>query len=75
MSTLITKLRPLVVFDANDRTHRQYFNQFLKTQTWGKCPVRFVVSDSESSNIIGVIQRQLSLYYTDIEFNKRKKER
>jgi hypothetical protein len=37
--------------------------------------VRFVVSDSESSNIIGVIQRQLSLYYTDIEFNKRKKER
>lgn len=75
MSTLITKLRPLVVFDASNRTHRQYFNEFLKTQSWGKCPVRFTVDDSESNNIVSVMQRQVSLYYTDLEFNKRKKER
>ena len=72
MSTLYTKLRPIVVFDAENKQHRQHFYQFLKTKSWGNCPVRFTVGEGECSNIVGVMQRQLALYYTSREFDSKK---
>ena len=54
--------RPFVAFDAGNKQHRRYYAEFVKHNTWGKCPVRFVVPD-DFGDLVTMIQRQLVAWY------------
>jgi hypothetical protein len=69
MSRLAFIGRPWVAFDANNKHHRQQFAQFQRLGTWGKCPVRFIVSD-DHGDLITMIQRRLIEYYVGKEFSQ-----
>jgi hypothetical protein len=60
--------RPLVAFDAYNKEHRKHYYDFRQTQSWGKCPVRFIVPDESGWDLISMIQRQLLEFYVDREF-------
>ncbi len=62
--------RPFVAFDATNKLHREYYAQFVREQTWGKCPVRFVVPD-DFGDLITMIQRQLVTWYVENEFPQK----
>ena len=59
--------RPFVQFDAKNKQHREWFNHFQATRSWGSCPVRFILAEA-SSNLITQIQRELVDYYVHNEF-------
>ena len=71
MSRLSLYGRPWVVFDAKNRDHRQWFAEFNKSCSWGRCPVRFVVNDAHG-DLITQIQRELIQFYVDKEFGTEK---
>ena len=72
MSTLLFNGRPWTVFDAHNKLHRQWFAEFQRDRTWGRCPVRFI-SDDAAGDLLTMIQRRLIDYYTAKEFGSRKK--
>ena len=61
--------RPWVIFDPYNKQHRSWFHEFQRFNTWGRCPVRFVVAD-DGGDLVGMMQRQLVQYYVDKEFSK-----
>ena len=64
-------MRPTISFDPTNRQHRQWFADFQKTRTWGRCPVRFAVpSDSFGGDLVAMIQKILLAYYVTREFKK-----
>lgn len=67
MSVLELSGRPYTVFNPANKEHRRYYNQFVKTASWGKCPVRFVVPE-DHGDLITMIQRSLVKYYVEREF-------
>lgn len=69
MSRLAFIGRPWVAFDENNKQHRQWYTEFVKHGTWGRCPVRFIVSD-DHGDLLTMIQRRLNKYYTEKEFGK-----
>lgn len=69
MSSLIVNSRPWVVFDATNKQHRRWFSDFQRDRTWGKCPVRFIVTDDQG-DLLTLIQRKLIAYYTEKEFSR-----
>jgi hypothetical protein len=70
MSRLSFIGRPWVAFDANEKQHRVWFNEFQKSGTWGRCPVRFIVSE-DHGDLLTMIQRSLLKYYVDQEFKQK----
>lgn len=58
-----------MVFDPANRKHRQYYYDFVRTTSWGTCPVRFVVPE-DHGDLVTMIQRSLIIYYTDKEFDR-----
>lgn len=72
MSQLALHGRPWVVFNATNTEHRKWYADFVRTGTWGRCPVRFVVPE-DHNNLITMIQRKLVEYYVQQEFKKRKR--
>jgi len=66
-NTLILKSRPLVSFDANNKEHRRYYRDFLDANSWGTCPVRFIVED-QKGDLISYINDQMLEYYMRREF-------
>jgi len=71
MSRLAFIGRPWVAFEATDAQHRAWFAEFQKLGTWGKCPVRFIISD-DHGDLITMIQRRLIEYYVGKEFGPTK---
>ena len=67
MSRLAFVGRPWVAFDERNRQHRKWYAEFVKHGTWGRCPVRFIVSD-DHGDLLTMIQRRLNKYYTEKEF-------
>jgi hypothetical protein len=67
MSVLELSGRPYVVFDPENKDHRHYYYQFVKTARWGNCPYRFLVPD-DHGDLITMIQRSLVNYYVETEF-------
>jgi hypothetical protein len=62
-------LRPRVIFDASNKTHRAHYAKFLKERTWGSCPIRFEVVDERlNNNLAFAMQRLLAEYYLTEEF-------
>jgi hypothetical protein len=75
MSRLEFYNRPLVAFDANNKEHRHFYAEFVKTSSWGSCPVRFIVTEDHGGDLISMIKNRLINYYVEREFqiNKKKK--
>ena len=69
MSVLHFKSRPWVAFEATDKQHRRWFAEFQSPQTWGRCPVRFLIAD-EQGDLVTMIRRRLIDYYVKKEFVK-----
>jgi hypothetical protein len=69
MSRLAFIGRPWVAFDETNRQHRKWYFEFVKSNSWGRCPVRFIVSD-DHGDLLTMIQRRLNQYYTQKEFGK-----
>lgn len=67
MSVLELSGRPYTVFDPSNKSHRHYYNEFVKTSSWGMCPVRFVVPE-DHGDLVTMIQRSLVKYYVQKEF-------
>jgi hypothetical protein len=68
MSKLQLLHRPWVVFDPYNANHRKYYADFTQYETWGRCPVRFIMDD-DSNDLVTMIQRKLVEYYVVNEFN------
>lgn len=67
MSVLELSGRPFVMFDPSNKDHRAYYHQFVKTNSWGHCPVRFVVPDG-FGDLVSMIRIVLIDYYVNKEF-------
>ena len=66
---LSTAARPLVIFNPAEKAHREHYATFLKTKSWGSCPVRFAVDgDAQNNNLAYAMQRKLVAYYMAKEF-------
>lgn len=65
--------RPYVIFNPENVDHRRWFAEFNRTQSWGKCPVRFVVDDDVDANLTGLMQRKIVEYYAEKEFGETEK--
>ena len=72
MSRLEYYSRPWVAFDAENKEHRRYYAEFVKFQTWGRCPVRFLVTDEHGMDLPTMIRNKLCEYYVDQEFKREK---
>lgn len=68
MSKLEYLQRPLVAFDPNNKDHRRYYAEFLQYGGWGRCPVRFVVTDDCGMDLPTMIKNRLCEYYISREF-------
>ena len=73
MSRLEYFSRPLVAFDAKNKEHRRFYFEFVKSHSWGKCPVRFIVPEESGWDLISMIQRQLLEFYVHKEFDREVK--
>jgi hypothetical protein len=71
MSRLDLFGRPWTVFDPENKDHRRFYHQFVKTASWGECPVRFVVPE-DHGDLVTMIQRSLIKFYTEKEFKLAK---
>jgi len=69
LDSLYKHMRPIVEFDVDNREHRRLYFNFLKDKSWGKCPFRFVVSNS-FGNPKGIIDRRIIEFYLNKEFDK-----
>ena len=72
MSVLELNGRPFIVFDPADEQHREYYYEFVKEGTWGRCPYRFVVPE-DHGNLVTMIQRSLVTFYVEQEFGRRRR--
>ena len=68
MSKLEFMARPLVAFDPNNKDHRRWYAEFVEYGGWGKCPVRFIVTDDHGLDLTLMIKNMLTQYYIDREF-------
>lgn len=68
MSRLEYFSRPLVAFDPYNKDHRRYYAEYLESNGWGSCPVRFLVPEDHGSDLPSMIKNSLIQYYVDREF-------
>jgi hypothetical protein len=73
MSKLAYHSRPWVAFDAANKEHRRYYAEFLKFDTWGRCPVRFIVEDDHGMDLPTMMRNKLCEYYVKTEFKVERK--
>ena len=68
MAILHTYGRPHVVYDPGNAEHRKHFFEFVRTTTWGNCPVRFILEDQGCSDFVATMQKRTLEYYLGKEF-------
>lgn len=71
MSKLQYHGRPWVNFEPDNKDHRRWFAEFQDQNTWGKCPVRFIVSD-DHGDLLSMVRYRLLDYYMRREFKLNK---
>ena len=71
MSVLYLRARPFVAFDVNNAEHRKYFAEFVKYNTWGRCPVRFM-TESLDMDLVSYISQKMLKHYVTQEFESGK---
>lgn len=57
-------VRPIVLFDASNKLHRTWVNEFFATSSWKHCPVRFAVKEDHGF-LMGHIQREMLEWYAE----------
>lgn len=67
MSKISQLNRPSEVFDPFNRKHRKYFHEALKHKTWGRCPIRFWLDETEDS-LMDQCTKKIAKYYMLKEF-------
>lgn len=76
MSKLAYYGRPWVEFDIHNKEHRRYYAEFLKFNTWGRCPVRFILTDEHGMDLPTMLRNRLCEFYVEQEFkNENLKKR
>ena len=73
MSILYRGIRPVVAFDVQNPLHRKWFAEFVKYQTWGRCPVRFM-TDSLDQDLVSYISDKMLAYYVKQEFESGRRK-
>jgi hypothetical protein len=61
-------VRPTEVFVASNKKHREYYLQYMATNSWGNCPIQLKSADSTLS-LATYAREQLIRYYISKEFN------
>ena len=61
--------RPPVLFDPNNKAHRELYHKFLVTSSWIHCPYQWVIED-DSSDVVHYISKKITNYYLSQEFSK-----
>jgi len=75
MSRLEYYSRPWVAFDVENKEHRRYYAEFLRFNSWGHCPVRFLVTDEHGMDLPTMIRNKLCEFYVREEFRREKLEK
>ena len=73
MSILYLRSRPSVAFDVQNPDHRKWFAEFVKYNTWGRCPVRFM-AESLDQDLVTYIEHKMLAYYVRQEFENGKRK-
>jgi hypothetical protein len=61
-----------VAFDVQNPEHRKWFAEFVKYNTWGRCPVRFM-AESLDQDLVTYIEHKMLAYYVKLEFENESK--
>ena len=72
MSLLQLMMRPWVEFDPYNKEHRKWYAEYVRTNSWSHCPVRFV-DPNDCGNLAMSMQRTLLEYYSKQEFKSSPK--
>jgi hypothetical protein len=64
-----------VAFDVSNKEHRRYYAEFLKFDSWGHCPVRFIITDEHGMDLPTMIKNKLCEYYVSQEFRNEKMDK
>ena len=67
MGILDRFIRPIEIFDVTNKKHREYYAEYMKTKTWGNCPVQLKVP-SQIVSLATHAREQLITYYIEKEF-------
>lgn len=62
-------MRQSMFFDPENKEHRRYYWEFLRTSSWGNCPYTWVIDD-ESASVPHMMHKKLVEYYLNKEFDK-----
>jgi hypothetical protein len=62
-----------VAFDENSAEHRRWFAEFVKYNTWGRCPVRFM-AESLDQDLVTYIEHKMLSYYVKQEFESGRRK-
>ena len=73
MSVLYLRSRPIVAFDVQNPLHRKWFAEFVKYNTWGRCPVRFM-AESLDQDLVTYISDKMLSYYVKQEFESGRRK-
>ena len=57
-------------FDVKNKQHRRWYYEFVKNNTWGRCPVRFIIAD-DHGDLLTMIRTKLNEYYVQKEFGQQ----
>jgi hypothetical protein len=72
MSKLEYYGRPWVEFEVSNKEHRRYYAEFLKFNSWGHCPVRFILTDEHGMDLPTMMKNRLCEFYVEQEFKNEK---
>jgi hypothetical protein len=57
------------MFDVNNKKHREYYFDYMKSNTWGNCPVQ-LKTPNQVVSLSTHAREQLIQYYINKEFTK-----
>ena len=57
-----------MAFDPNNKDHRRYYAEYIEHGGWGRCPVRFIVTEDHGLDLPTMIKNSLCEYYISREF-------
>lgn len=60
-------LRPLAIFDANNKEHREDYLVFLRTRSLGTTKYRYI--SSTNASVLDTIKEEMLNYYTKMYGN------
>ena len=72
MSKLAFYGRPWVEFEVSNKEHRRYYAEFLRFNSWGHCPVRFILTDEHGMDLPTMMKNRLCEFYVEQEFKNEK---